>query len=544
MLTANAMVLPARIQPLVAGRRFQAVAALICGSAAATGFVPLGWWPLTLAAMAGLMALGFSAPTAGRAFFMGWLFGVAHFSLGLNWIATAFTYQAAMPVWLGWVGVLLLSLVLAAYPGLALMAAWGLTVHRRARERLSPTAFLFAFAALWIGSEFLRATVFSGFAWNPLGVIALGGFDRPGLAVAAQFLGTYALSGLIVLLAGCWWLAARNFPKPWVSACLAVVPFVAMLAPWPTVGQRPGSLPFRLVQPDIRQDVLNEPQWYERNFVKTVQLSGSPARQGETRLVLWPESGVPDYLRNGYPQRYYRQATFAADPDIARSRIATLLGPGSMLLTGSIDLVIDPRENRAVAAENVVTAIGPDGEIADGYAKAHLVPYGEYLPMRSLLEPFGITRLVPGTIDFRSGPGPQTLDLGRWGKAGIQICYEIVFSGEVVDPDNRPDYIVNPSNDGWFGAWGPPQHLAQARLRAIEEGIPVLRTTTTGISAVIDAGGVVRAHVPRHTAAAIEGEVPPALAPTPFARWGIVLSLMWGAGLFVIAMVALRQRGV
>jgi apolipoprotein N-acyltransferase len=120
------------------------------------------------------------------------------------------------------------------------------------------------------------------------------------------------------------------------------------------------------------------------------------------------------------------------------------------------------------------------GTIRAGYAKAHLVPYGEYLPMRPLLTPLGLSRLVPGSLDFWPGPGPRTLDLGPWGRAGVQVCYEIVFSGAVVDRVHRPDYIFNPSNDGWFGASGPPQHLAQTRLRAIEEGLPVLRSTTNG----------------------------------------------------------------
>ena len=144
-----------------------------------------------------------------------------------------------------------------------------------------------------------------------------------------------------------------------------------------------------------------------------------------------------------------------------------------------------------------VTALDSTGAIRGSYAKAHLVPYGEYLPMREILEPLGLSRLVAGSIDFLAGPGPRTLDFGPYGKAGFQICYEIIFSGQVADRANRPDYLFNPTNDGWFGSWGPPQHLAQARMRAIEEGLPVLRATTTGISAVIDADGVEigRAHV-------------------------------------------------
>ena len=211
-------------------------------------------------------------------------------------------------------------------------------------------------------------------------------------------------------------------------------------------------------------------------------------------MVLWPESGIPDYLRDGYPQRYYTQMTAGGDPAFARTRIGRVIGEDSLLLTGVVDLEIEMVEGRekAVAAYNAITSIDPDGRLGERYAKAHLVPYGEYLPLRSWLEPLGLSRLVAGTLDFIPGPGPLSYDLGAYGKAGMQICYEIVFSGEVADRSNRPDYIFNPSNDGWFGTWGPPQHLAQARMRAAEEGLPVLRSTTTGISAVIDARGVVR----------------------------------------------------
>ena len=189
-----------------------------------------------------------------------------------------------------------------------------------------------------------------------------------------------------------------------------------------------------------------------------------------------------------------------------------------------------------------MTAIDSAGEIRGSYAKAHLVPGGEYLPLRPWLEPIGLSRLVPGDLDFWPGPGPRTIALGPWGKAGVQICYEIIFSGQVIDREHRPDYIFNPSNDGWFGSWGPPQHLAQARMRAIEEGLPVLRSTTTGISAVIDADGVVRAFVPRHQPGRLDGLVPPAHAPTLFAKFGNMLPLGWAIILLALSLVATRPR--
>ena len=512
------------------------LAAFLCGAAAATGFQPLGLWPLTLVALALLLRLLQGIRSAHRAALTGWAFGVGHFWLGNNWIATAFTYQAQMPAWLGWVAIFLLSLYLAVYPGLAALGAW--LVARRG----GTAAFIPAFAACWIVSEWLRSWVFTGFAWNPLGVVALGGFARPGLALALPWLGTYALSGLVILLAGCWMWGVqplRGGAPRWQGALALVLPVVLMLAPFPPPGQGEGSLPFRLIQPDVRQDVLDDPRYFEASFQKTAALSGAPTAR--PTLYLWPESGVPDYLQPGYPRRYYVATTFAADPAIARARIGGMLGDNGLLLTGTVDLVIDPGKDKAIAAKNVVTAIGPDGGIAGGYAKAHLVPYGEYLPMRPILEPLGLSRLVAGSLDFHPGPGPRTLDLGPWGKAGIQICYEIVFSGQVVDPETRPDYLFNPSNDGWFGSWGPPQHLAQARLRAIEEGLPILRATTTGISAVIDAGGVVRAHVPERRAARIGGTVPPALAPTLFARLGNILPLGWAIVLLAAAIVASRR---
>jgi apolipoprotein N-acyltransferase len=225
------------------------------------------------------------------------------------------------------------------------------------------------------------------------------------------------------------------------------------------------------------------------------------------------------------------------DPEFARRRIGQMIGPQASLLTGVVNLDIGRRGDGnigAVSARNSVLALNGAGEITGHYAKAHLVPYGEYLPMRGILEPLGLSRLVAGTMDFVPGPGARTLDLGEHGRAGIQICYEIVFSGDVVDRRDRPDYIFNPSNDGWFGRWGPPQHLAQARLRAIEEGLPVLRSTTTGISAVIDADGVVRGAIGIGQAAALEGFVPTAKPPTPFARLGHWLTLGWAALLIAL----------
>jgi apolipoprotein N-acyltransferase len=294
----------------------------------------------------------------------------------------------------------------------------------------------------------------------------------------------------------------------------------------------------------LRQEELNDAGKFEEQFARIAKLTVN-RNVGGKRLVLWPESAVPDYLQDGYPQRYYDQLTARGDPLFARRRIGQVIGPGSLLMTGAVDLEIGEVDGyrKALGARNSVTVLDSEGRfVGDGYDKAHLVPYGEYLALRWLLEPLGASRLVAGSIDFWPGPGPRTLDLGDYGKAGVQICYEIVFSGQVADRAHRPDYIFNPSNDGWFGSFGPPQHLAQARLRAIEEGLPVLRATTTGISAVIDARGVVGRHIGMHRADRIDGFVPPAASPTLFSHLGNGLPLGWAFVLIAASAVATRRR--
>ncbi len=504
--------------------------ALVLGVLSATGFQPLGLWPLAILAMAAFAALVASSETPGRAAWLGWLFGMGHFTLGNCWIATAFTHQAAMPAVLGWAAVPLLSVYLAVYPALAAVGARGLA------GRGLGWPFALAFAGCWIVSEQLRSVVFTGYAWNPFAMVLLGPFDRPGLAMLAPFMGTYALSGLAVLAAAAAAIALRG--RHWIGLAIGAAVMVAGMV-WPAAPGQDGTLRVTLVQPDLPQAAINDPARFEDNFQQLARLS-APRDGAAQRLVLWPESGLADYLRPGYPQHYYDRMTAMGDPALARARIGRTIGAGSLLLTGAVDLEIE--QGRAIGAYNGIMAIDADGAIAGGYAKAHLVPYGEYLPMRPLLEPLGLSRLVPGAIDFFPGPGPRTLDLGAYGRAAMQICYEIVFSGEVVQRGARPDYIFNPSNDGWFGAFGPPQHLAQARMRAVEEGLPVLRSTTTGISAVIDARGVVRDHLGMNRAGRIDTLVPPAAPPTLFSRLGNLLPLLWAVLCLVGAVVAIRRQ--
>ena len=517
--------------------------ALACGLIAATGFPPLGLWPLTLLGVAGLIALLRRANTHKDAALIGYIFGWAHLTLANNWIATAFTFQAEMPAFLGWLAVPLLCLYLAIYPALAALITHAIAQRLDVRKDPSTIAYALLFASLWIVTEWLRSWVFTGYPWPPLGLALLGGWDGPGIAKLLPWMGTYALSGLVVWIAGSLlWLLQR---RQWLFGGLFLALVAAqMMMPAPLLTPEKDALRFTIVQPNIPQEERDAAHKFEEHFGRLAKHSYDA--DNPKRIVLWPESAVPDYLRDGYPQRHYNQTTAGADPEFARKRIGATIGSNAQLLFGVVDLEVGETMGRktAVGAYNAVTTMDSEGNLGVRYAKAHLVPYGEYLALRWLLEPLGATRLVAGSIDFVPGPGPQTMDMGEYGKAGVQICYEIVFSGQVIDRTNRPDYIFNPSNDGWFGAWGPPQHLGQARMRAIEEGLPVLRSTTDGISAVIDANGVVRQHIPSGVSGGISGMMPSAKPPGWFAKAGNSLPLGWAALLFIISIVALRRRAV
>ncbi|WP_066483182.1 MULTISPECIES: apolipoprotein N-acyltransferase [unclassified Sphingomonas] len=498
------------------------IVALVAGSLSATGFAPLDLWPVLLAALAVWLALVHSAPSLRAASLRSWLFGVGHFTVGNNWIQHAFDYQDKMPPELGYVAVVLLALYLAVYPMLAGGLAW--KFGRIAGTRPDAPFVLIA-AAAWIVTEWLRAQMFTGYAWNPLGVAWLPAGD---VARIAAMIGTYAMSGLMVLAAGALLLIARGGWRFAMLLAAIIGGAIVLNAGEPPADLRPNQPLVRVVQPNVGQEGVREPGYSERVFQALVAQSGTPGYR--PRLLVWPEGAVNYYLESGYPGGWY----FEAWPADTRRRIAGLLGPDDVALVGGNALLFggDPIID---GASNSVFVVHPDATLGPRrYDKAHLVPYGEYLPMRPILSAIGLSRLVNSEIDTIPGPGPRTIAVPGFGRVGMQICYEIIFSGEVVDRAERPDMIFNPSNDAWFGAWGPPQHLAQARLRAIEEGVPVLRSTPTGISAVIDADGRLLGTVPRLTAGAVELPLPLPHPPTPFARFGNLM-----AALIVLLLVAL-----
>ncbi len=545
--------------------KFPRWTALVAGAASAYGFEPWGLWPLTLVCFALLIQLISQAPNTKGALKLGWLFGVGHFTFGNQWIAVAFNFQAAMPIWLGYIAVFGLALYLAVYPAMA--AAGAYWINRRTTKalrdpggddgKIRPTATIhltLAFAGFWIITEWLRSWVFTGYVWNPLSVVTL---SVPYLSQPATALGTYGLSGLMLLAVG----MILKFVTLWTSAsgderdnggrtgyflgglilfALAAVAITARVSNDQSASDR-APVALTIAQPNISQADKYAPGYDAINFAKLAMNSRPTPNQGP-RLIFWPEAAIPDYLEEGYPYRYYQgqpgESAFGA-----RARLTMLMGDGDVLVTGANRLVIE--KGQLVAARNSVSAMDANGDLLGHYDKAHLVPYGEYLPLPWLLRPLGLARLVPGDLDFWPGPGPQTMTVnlnGKPVKIGIQICYEMIFSGQVTDRKNRPDFIFNPSNDAWFGTIGPPQHLAQARLRAIEEGLPVVRATPTGISAVIDANGRIVKSLPLGTSGRIDAVVPQAKVPTLFARFGNILPLGFAGLLIACALLPLARR--
>jgi apolipoprotein N-acyltransferase len=501
--------------------------ALLAGFLSATGFAPLDLWPVTLACLAVLLHLTWHAPSLRSVLLRGWVFGVGHFTLGNNWIQHAFDYQDKMPPVLGYFAVVLLALYLALYPAIAMGLAWRFARSVKARWNEPDIAFVLAAASAWILGEYLRATLFTGYPWNPMGVVWM---PTP-IAQLAGFIGTYGLSGLTLLVAGALYLATQHqYRVPLVIAGLLLVAGFALNPGRPVEDMTRPHV--RVVQPNIGQDGVDALDYAPRVLNKLADWSGQPGTV--PRLIVWPEGMVNYFIEDGYPREYYRQG----DPRWVRGRIGGLLGPRDRAMVGGNALFFSG--GKLAGAGNSVWVVDPAGMLGARYDKEHLVPYGEYLPMRTILAPLGLARFVMGDVDFLPGPGPRNLPVQGFGEAGVAICYEIIFSGQIVDRAHRPDFLFNPSNDAWFGSWGPVQHLAQARLRAIEEGLPILRATPTGISAIIDAHGRLIGTVPAGQEGAVEAPLPAPLPPTLFSLLGNWLALIAALASVVFA-IAFRR---
>lgn len=495
----------------------------LAGGLAALGMEP---WAQPMVAIAGvaLLVVLLAIRPASDAFRLGLLFGWAHFVVGLAWIATAFTYQSNMPVWMGWVAVGGLSLFLALYPA---AAAW---TARRLTGAVVPLTL--ALAGLFVLAEILRGALFSGFAWNPLGALWL---PVEGVAQFARFVGANGLSALAILVAGgvaSVLLAPRSRQARFLFAAILALALAA-------AGLRPDDGPsainvgeggaFLLVQTGTGIADKHGPGGLARSLSHAIAQTRQALAEGPPPLaVIWPEATVEYSME---------------EDSRLRGQLVTDFAEGTLLLTGGVALERDA-DGVVVGARNSLYALDFQGNILARYDKAHLVPGGEYLPLRWLAEPMGLSRLVPGTLDFLPGSGAVTWALPGLPLLSPNVCYEIIFPAAVVDRSERPQAILTVSNDAWFGRTGPPQHHAQARLRAIEEGLPVLRVTPTGITGLIDADGRMLATLPPGMPGTLRVGLPAARPETLFARIGLTAPGVLALGLIGLAAWARRGIGV
>ncbi|MBV7255982.1 apolipoprotein N-acyltransferase [Pacificimonas sp. WHA3] len=470
--------------------------------------------PLSLGVMLFLLERAVAANAARRrAFAIGWWWGLGNFLVGQFWIAEAFNFQAKMPAALGWLAVIMLSAIMGLYPGVSAAVA--------SRFKRGPIARTLAFAGMWMLAEWLRGYLFSGFGWNPLGIVSL---PLGELAQIAALIGALGLSGIIALAS--YGLAHLALRRVHLAAALIIPVIIAAFAPIPFM-QPTAYTDTRLdiIQANIGQDEKYGPGAIEGAIRRYSALSPPPS--GTPRLLIWPEAAIPDVIDEL--------------PGLRARLAGHLLGPDDVFILGGLKALRGP-DGRTIAAHNSLFVLGPEGGIRDRYDKTVLVPYGEYLPARPLLEAIGLARLAPGALDFVPGTGPHTLNLPGFPNVGAMICYEAVYP-EAASSSPRPRWLLNLSNDAWFTDEGAEMHLAHARLRAIEQGLPVARSTPTGISAVIDPWGRVTAALGRGTAGRVIAQLPAPRAPTLFARTGTALPHGIALMLILAAFILSARQG-
>lgn len=512
---------------MFSNQRLRLPLALVAGLMTAFGFAPADVWVVALLGTTAMVGLVDTASSKRSAAAAGWLWGFGMFAASLTWIATAFTFQSAMPAAMGWVAVLGLSAFLALYPMLAALMARAVPQPGLARLLVLAGAFMIA--------EWLRGVVLSGFSWNPLGSAWL---TAQGIGQLARVIGAQGLSGLMILAGGGLWLLAsrqRSYRHRTAGAGLLLLVMLGGVFGHSSIkhGHAPDNPTLIIVQPNIGQgekyDEGANARHLERYLAITrqgVAESDTTADAGKrTNLIIWSESSV-----FGLPEE---------DP-LLRRKLASVLRPQDFLLFGGVAAERDVMGN-IDKLRNSLFVLDAGGTILARYDKAHLTPLGEYLPARGILEKVGLARLAPGGIDFAPGPGPKTIALPGIPSFGAMICYEIIFGSRVIEAGQRPAWIANISNDAWFGPTGPPQHLAQARLRAIEEGLPIARATPTGISAVIDPSGQLLAQQASGTSGFIRTTLPPPLPATPYAKFGDAIPLSL-AVLLLLGGLLVRRR--
>ncbi len=467
------------------------------GAVAALALPPVHLLPALLVALPGLFVMASEAPTARRAAWIGLAWGWGFHVAGLHWLTNAILTEVERFWWLVPIAVPALAVPLAAFTLIPVLLM-------RLAAPGWPRAL--AFASAWVAAELLRGVLFTGFPWNLLGTV----WAFASLPIqAAAWIGVHGLSLATVLLA----LAPLAGRRGWAGAAAAMAGFalLGLARLWPAEPE-PEPVAVVLVQGNVAQ----EAKWREDSrwpiFRRYVEMTAEGARlaaaeaPGHRVLAVWPETASPFLL--------------ASDAEAARIAGAAL-PPEGLLLAGTVRAVFGA-DGRATRVWNSLAVLEPSGRVLDAYDKAHLVPFGEYMPLRGLLP----VRLVHGALDFSAGPGLRSLALPGLPAFSALICYEVIFPGKVVGPD-RPGFLVNITNDAWFGvSAGPHQHLASARLRAVEEGLPMLRAAQTGISAVFDARGRQVARLGLAETGVVLAPLPKAAPPTPFARLGLAIPLL------------------
>jgi apolipoprotein N-acyltransferase len=491
------------------------LAALLLGVLAAASLPPVDMTPVLLISFPGLVWLTDGNTGYRSAFALGWSFGFGFFLAGLYWIAAALFVDIAQFWWLVPFAVAGVPAGLAIFTGTALLVS-----HALCRLlRLGGIGRVLALVLCWCGAEWLRGHILTGFPWNLIGYAWSGAF--PGALALLQFAsltGIYGLSLLTVLIA-CLPARLGDFSGRRSFALIAVVVLIALPASWGAwrlANGHPGDVPnvtLRLVQPSIPQTMKQDPAALLGNFRRLFALSTSPATEPPTAII-WPEDAAPPFLdRDGG----------------ARQALAQAVPQNGYIITGTTRT--DPAPEPPTHVWNSMVAVDHDGNIRASYDKFHLVPFGEYVPLRGILP---MQKITPGAIDFSAGPGPRTITLPGLPPFSPLICYEAIFPNAVVDPAHRPDWLLNITDDAWYGfTSGPFQHLAIARLRAIEEGLPLARAGDNGVSAMFDPYGRVTARLALDDVGVLDVKLPEPLPPTPYSRLGDIP--FFGAMLLIMA---------
>jgi apolipoprotein N-acyltransferase len=509
---------PVRSLAAISGWRVYGLAAVL-GALAGLGFAPLNLVPAFALGISGLAWLAAGAPSRRKGFAVGWWWGLGHFAVNSYWIAESFLVDAERFGWMIPPVLGGLAAYLALYPALATLAF-------RMLPRPLSIAGIAGFAAFWTIAEWLRGHVLTGYPWDLAAYIWSGSdammqsaalWGSWGLGLVTVF--ALALPALFVLMD----LRAARGAAIGMAAVLGVLYLGGLVRLWDADNvllEAADPTIVRIVQPNIAQTMKLDGDSRLQQIQTLMRLTLETPGLDQVKAVVWPESAA-NYLLD-------------RDPEL-RSALSQAVPPGGILITGAPRG--EPSNGPLERIWNSLAVIDGQGQVLGTADKFHLVPLGEYVPFRGIL-PF-INKLTPGSMNFTPGPGPRTLHMPGLPPFSPLICYEVIFPGAVVDASDRPELIVNVTNDGWFGtSTGPSQHFATARFRSIEEGIPMLRAANTGISGVIDAYGRVETKSNLVVEAVIDAAIPRALPATPFARFGLLAVLP----LIVLALIPILFR--